>query len=551
MKKINIYHTLMLLIGVLFFYSCSEEMKVYPETRLFMPVLNSNLLPHENTITVDMAKMTKAISYKIELSRDEFATPSIETIMTADNKVVFKDLLWNTKYQVRATAYATEEQYNSKISDLGSVTTDRFPSIMQIPVASDVTDVAAKVRWTTGTASGALITQVKVFDIKDEKLTTPLAVYEVTPAEQTAGQKIINNLRPSTQYQLAIYSESTVRGWEKYVTKDPLPTTGNIVDLRGVDVTPTTLADALTSAPSSATVILDGDKVYTLSANYFFDKPLIIKSGYSLTNTTGAVIDNSVGDVKFELTATANISSIVFDGISFVGDIAKAKYVFNIATAVSATVGELKFVNCQMTNYRDLIRSRVQWTSGSINLLTVDNCILTNFGSNGLLLVDGGANATLPNVVLKNSTFFKVDKLIKNAATKDSQSLVISDCTFSESPKGTHLMEYLKTTNILQGITITNTIFGRGGDNNGNYSSPFIRSGDLPATIITSGNVYKTNDFTITAPVAPATTPIPTFTVYTGSITALWVDPLKGNFNILDSAFAGKSSCGDPRWRKK
>lgn len=550
MKKTHIYRTLILVLGVLFFYSCSEEMKVYPETRLFMPVLNSDLLPHENTITVDMAKMTKAVSYKVELSRDEFATPAIETISTTDNKVVFKDLLWNTKYQVRAIAFAADEQYNSKVSDLGEVTTDRFPSIMQIPVASDVTDVAAKVRWTAGSASGALITQIKVFDIKDEKLITPLAVYDVTPAEQTAGQKIINNLLPSTQYQLAIYSESTVRGWEKYVTKDPLPTTGNIVDLRGVDVTPTTLFDALTSAPSGATVILDGDKVYTLSASYFFDKPLTLKSGYSLTNTTGAVINNSAADVKFELAVNATISSIVIDGISFIGDVSRLRYIFNISPTSAATVGEIKFVNCQMTNYRNLIRTRNLNTTGLISLLTVDNCILTNFGNTGLVIVDAGANNPLPKLVFKNSTFSKVEKLINNRGAKDSESVVISDCTICESPKGGQLIEYLKTTNVLQGISVTNTIFGRGGDNSGNYSNPFIKSGDLPATIITSSNVYKTNDYTVTPPVAPATTPIPTFSLYSGTTLTLWVDPLNGNFNILDSAFAGKSSCGDPRWKK-
>lgn len=546
MKKVNIYSTLLLLVGVLFFYSCSEDTE-YPETRLFRPVLNSNLLAKGNTITVDMAKMTKAVSYKIEISRDEFATV-LGTLETTSNKVVISDLLWNTKYYVRATAIASTVDFNSKVSDLGSATTDRFPSILQIPTQGDVIDVAAKVRWTTGLTSGAPVTQVKVFAIADEELKTPLATYDVSAAEQLAGAKIINGLSPSTKYQLAIYSDSTVRGWEIYTTRDPLPVGSSVVDLRGIVPTSTTLFDALTNAPAGSTVILDGDSTYTLSTTYFFDKSLTVKSGYSINNPSGAIIDNSLTGAQFEPAASGAIDLIVFDGISFVGT--TARYIFNASSAVSTSIGELKFVNCKMTSYRDLIRTRPQWTSGGISLLTFDNCIITDISSNGLIIVDAGVPNPVPNIVLKNSTFVKVVKLINNRSTKNSNSLIISDCTFSESPKASQILEFTKTTNILQGIAITNTIFGRGGDNAGNFDNSFVKSGDLPATVITSANTYKTNDFAFTLPVSPATTPVPAFSLYAGSIIDLWVDPLNGNFNFKDLTFQGTKTCGDPRWRK-
>ena len=536
----------MVLVGMLFFYSCSENSIDYPETRLFRPVLNNALSTLNNTITVDMAQMSKAVSYKIELSRDNFVTVT-KTIETPANKLVITDLLWNTLYQVRATAIAATTNLNSKISDLGSITTDRFPSIMGIPTSADVIDVAAKVHWTV---LGAPVTSVKVYAITDEALKTPLFDYPVDANGQITGLSIVNGLTPGTQYQLAIFSGTTIRGWEKYITKSALPTGANVIDLRGIVPTTTTLFDALTNAPAGGTVILDGDKTYTLSANYLFNKALTVKSGYSLTNTTGAIIDNSATAVQFELAASASISSIVIDGISFVGDVGRTKYVFNASSAVSTTVGELKFVNCKMTNYRNLIRTRVQWTSGAISLFTIDNCILTNFSNAGLLAVDATINNTLPNIVIKNSTFSKVEKLINNRATLDTNSLIISDCTFGESPKAGQLIEYLNTTNILKGISITNTIFGRGGDNVGNFDNPFIKSGNLPATSITSSNAYKTNDFIFTAPVAPATTPAAVFTVYAGSTIALWIDPLNGNFNFKDTAFAGTKTCGDPRWRK-
>jgi len=552
MKKINIYSTLLLLVGVLFFYSCSENTE-YPETRLFRPVLNSNLVAQNNTITVDLAKMTKAISYKIELSRDNFVTV-LATFETTSNKIVISNLLWNKKYYVRATAVAATTDFDSKVSDLGNVTTDPFPSIMLIPTASDVTDIAAKMKWLIGVNSGAPITQVKVFASNDEYLLKPLFTYDVTTAEQLVGEKIINGLIPSTSYQLAIFSGSIVRGWKDYITRDPLPVGSSVVDLRGIAPTTTTLFDALTNAPAGATVILDGDQKYSMTTAYFFNKSLTIKSGYSISNTTGAIIDFSVSG-EFGLAASGNIDLIAFDGVSFTGT--TARYAINVATAASTTVGELKFVNCKMTSFRDIIRTRVQWTSGGISLFTVDNCIVADISSNGLVIVDATSTINpLPNIVLKNSTFSKVVKLINNRSVKDSNSLIISDCTFCESPTASQILEYTSTTNILQGIKITNTIFGRGGDNAGNYDNSFVKSGNLPATTITSANTYKTNDFVFTPLVQPAppaaqiTTPVPAFTVYAAAIKALWVDPLNRNFYFLDSAFPGTKTSGDPRWRK-
>jgi hypothetical protein len=63
---------------------------------------------------------------------------------------------------------------------------------MTTPTASDVIDVAARVRWTGST----VIAKIKVFAKTDLKLATPLASYDVTDAEQKAGAKIIGKLAP-------------------------------------------------------------------------------------------------------------------------------------------------------------------------------------------------------------------------------------------------------------------------------------------------------------------------------------------------------------------
>lgn len=544
-KITNIYCTLLLAVGVFSVSSCKKDDAQLVETRLFRPVLSTPLTAINNTIIVKLNPLSTAVGYKIELSKDSFATPALRTVEVSDTTttVVFDNLLWNKNYQVRGTAYAAKAEFNSRIADFGSVRTERFPSILAIPQSVDIIDIGLNVRWTV---TGAPVTTIKIFAAADEELKTALATYTTTASQQAAGLRSVKQLTPATSYTVAIYSDAVLRGFETFKTKPALPTQGIIVDLRGANVPVpddgSFLFDALTNAVSGSTIILDGDQTYRLKSNFYIDKDITIKSGYSLTSA-GAIIDFTLSG-QFEIGLNATIGSIVIDGVSFLGT--TAKYVFNAGGAVTTNVNNITLVNCNFTSFRNLIRTRSQWTSGSIKQFTVDNCFLSDFSNAGLVAVDAAANNTLPSVAFKNSTFWKVQKLVNNRATTDSKSLIISDCTFSESPKGGQLIEYLATTNLADGLLVSNTIFGRGADNGATppvYDNPFIKSGNLPATAITFSNTFKTNDFTFTATTAP------TNTTYNGSITDLWEDPLNGNFKIKDKTFVGKSSAGALRWR--
>jgi hypothetical protein len=46
------------------------------------------------------------------------------------------------------------------------------------------------------------------------------------------------------------------------------------------------------------------------------------------------------------------------------------------------------------------------------------------------------------------------------------------------------------------------------------------------------------------------TNAIPSLTSYSGTAAGLFKDPGNWDFTINDAAFTGKSSAGDPRWRK-
>ncbi len=538
MKKINIIKTLILLVGVLFLNSCSEE--TYPETRLFRPVLNKDLLAINNTITVDMGKLKSAVYYKIEVSRDTFKTV-LKTFDTPENKFVIQDLLWNTLYQVRATAFAEKEEFNSKISDFGGVKTEKFPSILLASTSSDLTDISAKVRWTV-VAGDKEVTTVKVFAAKDEELLTPLASYATTPAEIAAGIKNITGLTPGTKYQLAIYSGETIRGWDLYTTKPAIPTTGDVIDLRGVNdpnILMTTLKDPLTK--SGTTIILDGDMTYN-GTGYSFDKSITIKSGYS-TTSNGAVINITS---NFNLLAGSVISSIVFDGITFTGT--TTTYIFNINTG--ASVEDLKFNNCSIKTFRGIVRVQGSGT-GYFNNIVINNSIVSDIRDYGIINI-GVATWKFNTIALTNSTFYKCQKFILTSSTTPAKSILISDCTLNEETAlGNKIFVFPATVtgNVTDGITITNTIIGRGWDMAGTATTYGIDPIDgLTATNFYVSNSFATSDYVLTA----AGTAIPGFpnSTYSKTMKDLWKDTANGDFNFIDSSFQGIKTSGDPRWRK-
>jgi hypothetical protein len=534
MKNKNIFKTLLLLVGVLFIYSCSENV-TYPETRLFRPVLNHDLSAINNTIVVDMGKLKSAVYYKIEVSRDTFKTV-LKSIDTPENKYIVEDLLWNTLYQVRATAIAETPEYNSKISDLGSIKTVPFPSNL-LPIATtDLIDIAVKVKWNYDVTQ--TVTGIKVFAGADEALTTPLASYTVTSTEDLAGEKIISGLTPGTKYQIAIYSNGVIKGWNLYTTKAAIPIDDTYIDLRGID-DPNILIPTMTNAASGSTILLDGNNTYN-GTGYAYDKSLKILSGYSF-NPGGATI-NVTGNFSFATGADA--ISIIFDGVTLTGS--TGGYLFNQTT--SANVELLKFNNCRINTFRGIARIRSGIT-GTLNNYEINNSIVNNI-LDYTCITNEGTTFNYLNVLISNSTFYQIRRFLTNKSATDMTSITINDCTFSEFVGvGANYFFDFASTNVTNGITFKNVIIGRAWDYaaaGAGFSSNFSKVGQLANTNFFYTNTYKTSD----AVFLDLTQPGFNFT-YSKTIEDLWKDPSHGDFNFIDSGFGGLKNSGDPRWRLK
>ncbi|MCB9082043.1 MAG: DUF4957 domain-containing protein [Lewinellaceae bacterium] len=558
MKRMKIYpykSILLLILGAfLGFTACEKDEFVEEETRLFRPVLNQELSSELNTIIVNMARIRAATGYTIEVSRDSFRTTD-HTIESDTNFVRINEdvlngesLLWNTLYQVRATAHATDPAFDSKVSDLGSVRTQRFPTILQIPTEADLIDYAVRVRWTV---AGAPVTKIRTFAPSDRQLRTPLREFDVPADAQSNGVFIVTGLTPESAIQIAIYSGAsgeTLRGWETYVTIKAG------VDLSApnvVNLTETEDPDAVEAAVLNAN---DGD-IIVLKKGVLYKFPTTnLNKSITIRGATGfgeqKAILFTTGNWNFE--PGASIDHVRFIDLELRGEDIGGDYVFNPSISTLTTVKELTFDNCIINNFRGIIRIRSKFF---LTNYTINNCIVHHIGNYGIITADtdGAGNAAFDNLIFTNSTFSKINTFL--TSRQNAQSILIDACTINElaAPDGI-VFRWRGTdgvlSNVLNGITITNTIWGPAWDEGmtGNLNVRGIYDG-LEATSFTLINTYGTGDFGFTAG-----SEIPGFPPlrYSGTAKDLWVNPIDGlDFNFKDSGFSGKYDSGDPRWRAK
>ncbi|TMI65063.1 MAG: DUF5123 domain-containing protein [Bacteroidetes bacterium] len=521
MKKLSLAACLLVLI-----FGACKKTETFEEVRLFRPVNKDALLSEGNWIKASWHPIKEAQSYTVQLSSDNFTT-IIQSVTLDTTVYMFENLYWDKLYQVQVRANAADTVFNSGMSNLGSIKTAKFPTILNTPGISDVTDEAVKVSWTTG---GAAVTSIKILKASDSSVVTTVTL---TPTDVTNQYKIISGLQSATAYIIFLYSGTSVRGWADFTTAVPL--SGNLVDLRGITGRPSVLTDTLPVIPSGSTVLLKRGETYIVATALSLSKSVTMLSGADLLAPGQAIISLPS---NFNIVAGSIIDSIVFKDVTLRGTDYATKYVFNIDKA--CTIGKLNFISCKGEIFRGLVRTQSQ--PAIINNFLVDNCILDSLAGYGVHTVDV-ITARTDNIIIRNSTIYKAEKII--TSRNNSISVLIENCTINEAPLGNsnYYVDYSTspTNNVTNGITINNCIFGIGKYNAGNRSIRGIRVN--AATTINASNNYRTFDQVSLG------NDIPSITTYGKTSLELWMDPFNGNFKIIDGTYPARNTTGDPRWR--
>lgn len=551
--KINIDKYFLLIIALMLVFASCEKEEAFERTRLFRPVLNEELYAELNTIIVNMGNIREANSYTLEISRDTFTSLDynleVDTSYIVINEELLNgdQLLWNTLYQVRVTAHADDPTYDSRVSELGNVRTQRFPSILNIPQSNDVIDVAAKVSWQL---AGAAVTKIKSFTPSDLKLSSPLKEYGVDETGQQSGEFIVTDLEPSTTYQLAIYSSGpsgdVLRGWETYTTLEAGVdlTAPNVIDLTESEDPDTVIAVVATAADGDIIVLKKGVLYNLPSAS--LDKSITIRGGYGFGAEKAVLFTTG----NWNIAEGAMINHIRFIDLELRGEDIGGDYVFNPNRGSFTQINELTFDNCIINHFRGIMRIRGEVF---ITNYTINNSIVHHIGGYGTLTTDTGGDgkAAVDNVVFQNSTFSKINTFFQTR--QNVQSFTIDGCTINEvAATGARVFRFRGgdgKNNVMNGLSIINSIWGHGWDEgeSGNYNVRFLAEG-LGNTSFTVVNTYGTSGFSADGYEMPGFPALK----YNGSASDLWVDAYdKLDFNFKDTGFSGKYDAGDPRWRAK
>lgn len=523
MKKI--FFGLIVLTAVII--ACNKKDDLGEAPRLFRPVLKEALVSEGNWIRATWQPIKDAVSYTAQISRDTFRT--VAATMTVDtNTVLFENLAWDRLYQVRVKANATDTAKNSKLADLGSIKTARFPTILNIPTISEINDNSVKVSWTN---SGATVTRIDILLASDSSVAATVTVDAIDVANQ---YKIVSGLNASTAYIIFLYSGTTVRGWADFTTKASF--SGTLVDLRGIIGRPSVLQDTIPVVASGSIIILKRGETYNISSAISLDKSLTFIGGSDLLVPAQPVI---YMPSNFNIVSGSVIDSVAFIDVTLRGSDYASKYIFNINTA--CTIGKIRFESCLMEIFRGVTRTQSQ--PAMITNFEVNNCIIDSIAGYGVLTVDV-VSSKVDNIKITNSTIYKAEKIV--TSRNNSTSLVIENCTINEAPRGgNYFIDYSTspTNEVTQPIVFKNNILGRGKSNAGNVDVRGYRVGANSSIDVT--NTYTTSDFLSTN----LTGPLPNLIPYSRLSTEIWQDPYAGNFKIVDNLFPGRNTAGDPRWR--
>jgi len=525
MKLSNIlFPALFIAAAVLCAVSCQEDDDVAETGRLFRPTLNGDIVAQGNRISVAWQNIKAAASYTAEISRDTFKTID-QSVEIDTNAIEFEDLEWSTLYQIQVKANAGDAANDSRMSNLGSAKTEKFPTILITPVLSDLSDVGVRVRWQT---SGEPVTSIRVLSTPDNTL---LQEITLTPADVAAGERVIDGLTPLTTYRVELYSNTTIRGYDNYSTKASVKEGDNIIDLTGITGKPGILADTILDVASGSTIVLKRGEIYNIASAVNLDRSVTIISDLDLNADPASIYFTS----NFNFLANSVVDSVVFRDVHLYSDNYTSRYVFNVSNP--CTIGRISFQNCHAEIFRGLVR--LQTAVINVTGFEVANSTLDSLSNYGVLAVDN-VNCKVNTVKIYNSTLYKLEKVI--TSKQNSQSVVLENCTFNEAPLGGNFFIDYNGVAVESPVKFVNCILGTGKSNAGNVDVKGFRLGS--GSVDVSGT-YATSDYVSTT----VANQLPGLIAYSGKSTALWVAPRSGIFYFKDTTFSGKSKAGDTRWR--
>ncbi|WP_162053323.1 DUF5123 domain-containing protein [Pontibacter pamirensis] len=521
-----------LLLGALGF-ACEDDVEKLEPMRMFTPAGDVKAISGETQVNLTWPASlyttnSSGATYTVEVAADTlFETPIILSVQTDTAGVVFTDeqLEVRQKYFARIKANTLGDRPESKSWAVSSGFMIRGEQIFEALLNSSITDRGVLLKWREREGLTKIVLTPQ--SAAGEPAGTPIEV-DLTGEDLAVRTKLVTGLDASTTYRAEIFRDSRLMGYLTFTTNAPV--VGNVIDLTGFTQRPSVLEDTLLQIESGSIVLLKKGVTYTISSTLNLDRSVTIMSENTVSPDKATIFFTS----NFNVAEGSQIDSVVFKDVVMRSSDYGGKYVFNINKPTD--IGKIKFDAVHAEIFRGIVR--LQSAGINVDEFSVVNSVMDSLSNYGVLTIDN-AGANVNDILFRNSTFYKIERVMTSKA--GSASIIIENSTFNDAPEATRYLIDYNSNDVSGGITFRNNIVGRGKKVGEDNAVNGIRTGS--STLITSSGSYATSDYNATG------NQIPNLTVYSGTATDLFQDPKNGNFTIKDPSFAGAGSAGDPRWR--
>lgn len=515
-----------------FLSACDDKESNLELPRLFRPI-NFSVELNKTQATFKWAQVDSATSYTVQVSTDSaaFSTMLLDTTLSAQSLTY--EFPGSTKLFARLRANASAEEKSSSYNL--KVFTTPAENLFEGFTSEMIAWQTVKLKW----FPGANVTHL-ILTAGDNSTQT----INIPGANVTSGEIQVNSL-PKSVYKVEIFNKTSKRGQVSVQVE------GDVLLAAGASLTA-----AVESANAGDVIVLTPGEVYSVgTATYRFGKNIKIRGSNAanlpvICMSAGAAASSSI----FNFTDGSVLDHVKFENIDFTGYLDnnsaanKIAYIFN--NNVLTNVNTLSFTNCKIRNFGNT-PMRLQGAKNQVvENLIFKKCTIFDIGFTSTYAVVNSNSADLfNNIVFENSTIYNFKGSLILRTGSSLKSVTITNCTIDQGMKDGGTARFLLDFNNAAfnggGITVKNCIFGNTGGAKGANGVRYVAGTPFSVT-----GSYYTSDYVddpIPA-VVPATSIKPNLTAYPGASSALWTDPVNGNFSLKDQSFAGKGTSGDLRW---
>ena len=524
----------MMLLGGASFTACTEtnDWDVDPAYDRLFHSSKVSVSPGEDQAEVTFKKMPDAEFYVIEISTDTL----FDEVETTEHSIYFGDkedarittspytmtgLEGSTKYYFRIKSCATNGKgstwkYLDDTESNYSFTTKSEQIILDVVPGSKTVKVSFK--------AGKQITEAQI--VKDDEV---LVSQRVTADEVAAGELTISGLNAKTSYTVQLLNGENVRGKMKFTTTEPFPDGYEVINVAA------------------------GDDVKDLLANATSDKVVVVfPQGMEYTalneeaQTSTIKVPENIKSVYFWGAAGESKATVKFKGVSFDSSSMDVVRFYNLNLQYGAnsdgyvlnqsgtfTLNSLEMEKCDVKDIRGIFRFQ-SIVNSTVNAIKINDCVLTNIGTYGIVNTKDQKSLTLGTVSITNSTLNTINSVLTNTSQANF-SITLDHCTIWNCVPATKpYFDLQKQTGVT--VACTNSLIGAYYDFKD--AAQTVKGSSLK-DIDASGTVY-TSDFNWNSGYEIGSQ-------ISETSAQLWANPAKtgADFTVQNSSY---KNLGDPRW---